>query len=382
MKNKVIIEVVGKNVIRFIKKLYEHKIDLLNITYVDYRTVQILIYFEDYEKVCKLKSIYEVNIVDYKGYKKVEKTIKKNIVFITMLLLGLVMLYLLSNTIFSIEIVHTNKELAKLLMNELENNGLSKYQYRKTFAEIEIIKDNILFNNRDKIEWLEIIREGTRYIVKVEMRKKEDKIVTYNKQHVIAKKNAVIKKVVAKNGEIIRNVNDYVHKGDIIISGNVSLNEEIKGTVQADGMVYGEVWYQTTVEYPYVYYEEKKTGNKKTFYAIKLLNYQFNFFDFKPYKNKHENEEILLKHFVIPFSFIKETQEEIEIIDENLTTDEAINKAEQLAYQKMIDNLKKDEYIINQKSLKINAKDSKIVLDSFFTVYENITDYMEIETEN
>ena len=39
------------------------------------------------------------------------------------------------------------------------------------------------------------------------------------------------------------------------------------------------------------------------------------------------------------------------------------------------------EYIISQKNLKINIKDSNIVLDSFFVVYEDITDYREIVAE-
>ena len=31
------------------------------------------------------------------------------------------------------------------------------------------------------------------------------------------------------------------------------------------------------------------------------------------------------------------------------------------------------------KNLKINVKDSKIIVESFFAVYEDITDYGEIE---
>ena len=48
------------------------------------------------------------------------------------------------------------------------------------------------------------------------------------------------------------------------------------------------------------------------------------------------------------------------------------------AYKKINDLLADDEYIISQKSLKLIVKDSKIVLDSFFTVYENITGYQTI----
>ena len=45
----------------------------------------------------------------------------------------------------------------------------------------------------------------------------------------------------------------------------------------------------------------------------------------------------------------------------------------------MESQLNDNEYVINQKNLKVSIKDSKIVLDTFFTVCEDITDYIKIE---
>ena len=44
-------------------------------------------------------------------------------------------------------------------------------------------------------------------------------------------------------------------------------------------------------------------------------------------------------------------------------------------------NLDEKEYIISQKNLKVEPRNSKIVVDVFFKVYENITGYSDIPEE-
>lgn len=80
-----------------------------------------------------------------------------------------------------------------------------------------------------------------------------------------------------------------------------------------------------------------------------------------------------------PFSLTKQYQKEIEIIDNIYTEEEVIERASLKAEEKILNTLDKDEHIIYKKILLINIKDSKIELDMFFSVYENITEYVEIK---
>ena len=77
----------------------------------------------------------------------------------------------------------------------------------------------------------------------------------------------------------------------------------------------------------------------------------------------------------------KQDQTKIVKIENIYTEEEAINKATTLALEKMNSQLNDNEYVINQKNLKVSIKDSKILLDTFFTVYEDITDYIKIEEQ-
>lgn len=381
LKSKVRLKITGKNIERFIHRLYHHHIEILNLKDIDYKTVVITVYEKDYKAVLDLKTIYEIDCIGDSGMIAVKRKLKMNRIFFVVLIFAFFLLYALSNVIFEIEIVHTNKELRTLLYKELEEHGIHKKSIKKSFKQLEQIKTKIVNENRDKIEWLEIEAVGTKYVVRVEMRKIKEPIKEASKRHVVAKKSAIIRQVEATKGEIIRNKNDYVDAGDIIISGNLKLNEENKETVAAEGKVYGEVWYKVTVSYPFAYRETRKTGKKQTAYTVQFLNYTIQLFPFHHYQTKITKKNPFLKHSFLPIYFSQETQFETIEIDEMNTEDEAIHKAKDLAFQKMESQLSDNEKIINGKNLKVEVKDSRIVLEVFFTVLEDITSYQNIVDE-
>ena len=380
MTSKIKINVKGKNIERFIKRLKTNNIDLLKIEYIKYNEVNIIIYKKDYEKILDIKSIYDVNITNFYGvikFKQIFSIYKHIILFIV---LGIAILLFLSNIIFHVEVIHNDKDLRNLIINELENYDIKKYKFKKNYTEIQNIKNDILNKYQDKIEWLEIEESGTSYIVRVEPRIIPNNEVTYEKQNIVANKSAIIKKIITKSGEVVKNINSYVNKGDIIISGNIFLNDELKDTIKADGTVYGEVWYNVKVEYPYVYSEIKEKNNFQDVYVLKLFNKEIEF-TFNKFKDKKKEEITILKHNLLPISLVKQHQQEIETISLLLTSEEANDKAITEAIKKMNEKLTGEEKITNYKILNLSVEEDKVIVEVFFTVYEDITDYSKIEEQ-
>ena len=285
LSSKILLNIKGKNINHFIKKLTARKINILSLTYLSKNEAYITIYKKDYERVIKLKSIYEINTKDTFGFIKIKKVLKLNRHLIIIGTIGLIIFYLLTHTIFSIEVVHSNKDIRNLLKEELKANNIKKYTLKKNYQTIKKIKEKILNKYPDKIEWLEIEEVGTKYIVRAEERQIITKIDDNKPRNLIAKKDAVLKKVTASRGNIVKNYDDYVKKGDIIVSGEVTLNEKVKGKVKSEGKVYGEVWYVINTKYPFAYYEKKETGKKKNVYTIKFLNENIELTT-KKFKNK------------------------------------------------------------------------------------------------
>ena len=380
LQNKVKLNIQGKNIKRFIKRLKSNNIDLLNIKYLKYNSINIVIYQKDYDKVLKLKTTYEINQLDTYGIIKIKRIMNVYKYALIFIALGIFLIIFLSNIIFNVEVIHNDKELREFLLNELEKYGLKKYKFKVSFQEIQKIKNSILEEYHDKIEWLEIEERGTSYIVRLESRVIPNQEVNYDKQNVVAKKSAIIKKIVAENGEVVKNINSYVNKGDVIISGNIYLNEEIKDIVKAEGKIYGEVWYNINVSYPYIYSEIKELDNFQDVYVLKILNKSLEL-TLNKFDDKRVEEEKILYHSFLPFSLVKQRQKEVQTISYVLTSEEAKDKAIDEAIKKMQERLNNEEKIIDYQVLKVNIKDDKIILDMFFTVYEDITSYSKIEGE-
>jgi similar to stage IV sporulation protein len=378
-KSVIKLNIKGKNIERFIRKIINKKIELLNITYPSRNEVNIKIYKDDYEKIKEIKTIYDIYVVDTYGMIKIKKVIDINRILILFLILGISFLIFLSNIIFKIEIVHTNKDLRTLISKELEVNGIKKNSFKKNFSKLQEIKESIITKHKDKIEWLEIEIVGTKYVIRVQERKLpiiEDDDVN---RHVVASRSAIIRSVEAQSGMILKQINDYVRPGDVIISGEIKLNDATKQVTKAEGVVFGEVWYETKVEYPLVYKEEKITGKKKKVLVLQFLNRKIELFNFKSFKYKKSEEVVLLENSWLPIKLIWDNQKEVKLIEEFNTEDEAINKATLLARKKMESKLNDKEYIINQNCLKVNIRNSTIEVEMFFAIHENITSYQKIE---
>ena len=378
-ENTIKIHVTGKNIERFIQRLYNEKIELLNIKYINYKEIEIKINKNDLEHINKIKTIYKIEITELLGINKLKYLIKKNIHLIISILISFIIIIFLSNVIFKVEVIHSSKELRELIINELEEKGIKEKSLVKNYNQIQNIKKEILEKYKDKIEWLEIERSGVKYIVRVEERIRTEQNSENTPSNIVAKKDAIIKDIDAIKGEVVKNINDYVKKGDTIITGEIKLYEELKNNVSAKGNVYGEVWYQASIEYPMNYYEEKTTGKNKKILSITLLNKRLELFSFHKFETKKIKEQIIYQNKLIPFKIAKEYQEETIIIDEQLSEEEAFNKAIQKVEEKINSNLKGKEKILNIKCLKKEIKDSTIILDLFISVLEDITEVKNIE---
>lgn len=378
LKSKVSIKIVGTNIERFIKRLKNNNIEIINLKYIK-KGIIIKIYEKDYDKLLKLKTIYEIDIINYSGLLNIKNKILNNKFIILSIFLSFIFLYIITNLIFKIEIITNDSEMKTKIQNELINNGISIYKFKKSYNELQKIKSNILNKYKEEIEWIEIEVVGTKYIVRYEPR-----IINNNKtntaySNIIASKDAVIKDMYIISGEIIKNKNTYVKKGDIIVSGYITLNDNIKDTIKSEGIVYGECWYEITITYPFKYYEEKETGNIKNVFVINFLNKEIELFNFKKYKSKKVKNNILISNNILPISFIYQKQKEITIINENNSEKELIEKAIKYSENKINSKLKKDEYINNYKILNKEIHSDSITLNIFYSVIENITEYQEIE---
>ena len=369
MNNYLLIKVSGKNIYKFIFKCKNNNINLLKINKINNNSIIIMIDSKDYSLLLKIKSIYEYKIINKRGLIKLKSIINIYKYVCIFFVFGLILLITLSNIIFKVNVISNNNTLNKKVKKELYNLGIKKYSFTKNYDEIEKIKESILIKYKDYIEWLEIKRNGVNYNVILVERKKNKLINDFTSSNIIAKKSGVIKSIIAYGGEKIKKENDYVSKGEVIISGIIKKNDEVKGLTISKAEIYAETWYKVKIEYPLNYKEEIITSNYKYSPYIKIGN---NYYELNNYK-KYKRENIIshTNRFNI-FTIGINKEKELKIINEKLSLLEAKTKAKKKAKNIIRKKLNNNEYIINQKTLNFYQKNSKIVLEEFFSCYENI----------
>lgn len=380
MTNKYRIKITGKDPKYFLRHLIVKKIKLYNIV-EDHDGISLTVDEVDYAKILKMKTSYNIKIVNRFGVAKLRYLLLKYKYILFFLFLTLGLMIILSHFIFFIDVIHSKEEIRELVENDLKEFGISKYKFRVSYAKKEEIRNKILEKEKDKIEWLEIDRIGTRYIVNVEERLIKDNKVDNEVRDIVAKKDAMILNIEAETGEIVRKKYEYVRKGDTIVSGTIKNKEDEVSKVKAEGKVYGEVWYSVTVELPKKYYEEKKTGKTSKALTLRIANKKVSVPFSKDNKSYISEDSPILENNLIPIKLVLETKHEIEIIDKEYNMDNSSSEAIKLATKKLEDRLDEQSMILSKKVLKKTLKNSKIIVEIFFKVRENITDYKKISKE-
>ena len=368
MENIYIVKIQEK----YFKRLLKYHI---YITRIKKNKDYYLLYLDlnNYEKLLKFKNIYEFALIDYKGLIKYQIIFKKYYLFFIMFIISLIYLVFLSNLIFKIEVKTMDQDIHDLVIRELDRNNISLYKFVKSFSDKEIIKKNIINNNSNKLEWMEITRVGCKYVINVEKRIINEIDDDNTPRNIVALKNAIILKIDAKRGSIVKKLNDYVKKGEVIVTGEITHKDSVVDLVHADATIYGETWYNVHVSYPIAYYEKTYTGNNKKRLSLTFFNKKINLFDNKKYQDEEIMETKLLYHKFLPVKISLENVHEVVLIDDLYTTDEAIDLAVLEAREKILKTLPSDSKILSEKKLKIIVNNSTIDIDVFFKVYENIT---------
>ena len=378
-KSSVKILVEGKNINNYIKRIIDSKISIIDLKYINYNRAEIIIKYNDYLTLKDKRSIYKLKVIEKYGKLKLIDGLKENYILFFSLFIGIFIIVFLSNFIFDIEIIHSNKDIIELIENELLKNDIKKYHFKKKYIEIEKIEDKILEENKKSLEWIEIEEVGTKYIIRIEERKIKEKEDNNMYQNVVMSKSGIIKKIIATSGEKVKEVNSFVSKDSVVISGEITKpNGDIIYT-SASGRVYATVWYTIDVEYPYHYKEEILTGKTMEVYYIKIFNKKIGLFLFDKYKNFQSEPDIIISNNIFPISLVKEKQYELNVIDDIYTEDEVINKAIELSESRLLASNSKIESIDEVSVISKENLDSKIKLKLFLSVLEEVSEIRKID---
>lgn len=362
------IKVEGYFIEKFINNCLKNGIFLWNIKRKKSTIMTCNIGIADFKKIRNIlkKTKCRINIERKRGLPFIFNKYKKRKIFVLIILIITVMIILLSNFVWNIEIEGTEKIDNKELMNTLKEEGLSIGKFKPSLDTKNII--NKIRLDRDDIAWIGIEVVGTNAVVRVVEAEEKPEIIDENEYcNIVATKEGVITKIMAQNGTPLVKEGDLVKKGTILIGG--WLEGKYTGTryVHSNGEVEAKVWY-TQKERIYLKEQKKEeTGETENKYSVNVNNFIINFnkrvSKFKNYDTIEETKKLkLFSNFYLPIEILKTTYKEYK----NTEITHTVEEAKMIGIERAKDKL------------NVQIENTNNITDEQINVEEN-TEFVDVE---
>lgn len=363
LKGYLKIQLIGYSPERFIN-ICKNK----NIFVWDLKSFQnhyeMYIRLEDFKKLkplCK-KTVSKVRITDRVGLPFIIYNLRKRNVFVAGLILSIILIYLSSFRIWSIDIRGNQK-----LTYDVICTYLRKQSIESGTSKLLINCKNLASDLRKEFEdiiWVSVSLDGTKLII--ELRENTDSEIIQRTDNsptdLVAKFDGIITSIVTRNGVPMVQVGDEVQKGDVLVSGSVPVmndSKEIVSTkfVKADADILGEqrVNYQDLIA---AFYQKKQYIKESIYLKIP--------------ENK-DNKEIFINHGYFSVGSIKEYK----LINTNYTENEREVILEN-NYIKYCERLISEDIIIKESHFIITHSNSKSIAVSNLLIEQPIEESRKI----
>lgn len=238
-------EVVSDDIISLLNSFKKDHLIVFQLTKIDDNTYRF--YLPIYQRFLARK--YNMQIIKSIGilYYLVVLFCKKiNIIGVISFALTLL---ICSRFIFKVEITGNSPSNTKLVEEVLKENNINAGDLKKSYQELNEIYDDLKASFKGKIDYLNIYQEGGVLFVKY-TNSVGAKEVENNFQNIYASKDGVIQSIDVSSGNIVVQVNQFVKRGDLLVSNTIISTDGENKIIATKGkvMAYTYVTYQGEID--------------------------------------------------------------------------------------------------------------------------------------
>ncbi|MGM9928631.1 MAG: sporulation protein YqfD [Bacillus sp. (in: firmicutes)] len=367
----------GITVENFVNALVRNNIHIWNMKRESENAVTFYISLNNVNRMRRIVRRHPCKVYFKKraGLPFLTKRLLLNSGFLLGFILFLTGLFLLSNVVWNIEVTGAKPETEHQIRKELKAMGVEIGKFQFFIDGSDEIQRN-LSHEIDAITWVGVELRGTTFHLQV-VEKKEPEIVSkVDKQNLVATKKAVIRRIFVEKGKAAVEVNDYVKKGQLLVSSNIS-NGENSEFVSAKGVVLGETWYKSTVEIPLVSKFHVYSGIEETKHYVRVNKLSLPIWGFgkttiADYETDETDRPLYFLGYKLPISYKSVTYRDKETVTREYSKKEAIEKGREIGSNDLKKILPVESKIIGEKILHERFEHGKVVLSIHYQVLENI----------
>lgn len=267
----VVFKLEGLNLERTLNLAVENGIYFWDIRRIDYTTIEGKVGIGGYKELrtilkktgCRSKIKFKI------GYPFFVYRLKRKKIVAVGLVLSLILIIGFTSFIWDIEIAGNNNISKKDILESLGTFGVKSGTYKYNLDTSDI-KDNLLIKH-DKLAWVGVAIKGTK--IRIEVVEKDEYPEKVHKDtpcNIVAKKNGIIEKVVAKNGDAMVKKGDIVKANQVLISGKIKREDGPTRFVHSFGEVHARTYYEKFQRMSIFKTKKIKTGRKFTKRIFKI----------------------------------------------------------------------------------------------------------------
>ncbi|WDV44526.1 sporulation protein YqfD [Clostridiaceae bacterium M8S5] len=374
----VIIKIEGLMLERFINNSIDDNIYLWDIDRVDYTTLVAKVGVKGFNRLIqKLGSnSFKVSIIKEKGFPFFISKLKHRKMMAVGSLISLIIIFYLTSFIWVIEVVGEDKIVNDKVISHLKQYNI-RPGIRKANIDIKQIRDKLIIDI-DDISYTRAEVVGTKLVIEVKKRDVKNEVDNKSPCNIVANKNAIIYKIIAKNGKALVEKGDVVKAGQILITGQIE-DERLEKPllVHANGEVLGKTSYTKYIKEPISKEIKEETGKTYTVKELKIgsksISVSNGKIPFDCYIEKTKSNKLIDNALMsLPIEII--THKYCEVVLKNIKQDvEALKEVLRVrGIQNLMSNIPKNSKVVSQNvSYKIDEQYITAILH--IEVMENIT---------
>ncbi|MDQ0342256.1 hypothetical protein J2S14_001049 [Lederbergia wuyishanensis] len=376
---RVLVKAEGKGIERLINRLAQSGLIMWKVKKRKSGDVLFFIALPDLHKFrnAARKADCTITLIRGVGLPFIWKRAFKHSGFLVGIVLFFLIAFILSNVTWGIEIKGADPETEHKMRKELTQLGIKVGSFHLFSDKPDMIQQK-LTEKIDNITWIGVELKGTTFHFSVVQKNDPKKPELKNPSHLVAKKKAVISSMFVEKGKSMVKVNQYVEKGQLLVSGMIGSEEKPK-LVSATGEVWGITWYNTKVEFPLnsnfkVYTGQEIRRHYLVFGKLSLRLWGFKSVDFKQYETETIDHDLFFLGWKLPIVYSERTIRENEQMPRSLTKEEAIEEAKELARSDLENNIPPEARVDGEYILQQEVDNGKVKLSINFQVVENIAE--------
>jgi similar to stage IV sporulation protein len=367
---------------RFLNRCIEEDISIWQIKKIGDNRIVCYMDVEDAKRIRPLLRMTncKVSFIQRSGFPFLIRRIMARSGFVAGLVGFLAIMFVLSNMVWGVEIKGASPQVEHELRQVVTEMGIKRGAFQFSLPSVELIQRDVT-ELVQGATWVGVRQKGTTFEFEVVEQQLPEEADRYSPRHLVATKKAIIRKIFVEHGQAMVKPNDFVRKGDLLVSGYIGkkdAEDEEKELVPAQAVVFGEIWYKSDVTIPLDTLFTTLTGEKKSkhylsIYGLDIPIWGYGKVEFKEFTESIHERPFRFINWSLPLTYKRSDFLETDQFERTYTKEEAIREARERARADLSKDLPKDAEIIGEKVLHETVESGKVNLRIHYQVIEDIT---------